>query len=798
MTLLFEISAMYRLLEKLSAAAIRHPVACIIAWLIATGIGASAMPYLNVDASYRSFFAPGDPLVERLDEMQANYSTGDSVILLVKKQNGSLINHQGLTAIEKLTAAAWKLPKSMRVDSLSNFPYSRSSGDDLHVAEFIKDAANLTADQIEQIKKDIEAEPLLIDRLITKDGHASLVVVTFTDETGKSLKVNQEIYTAALALREEMNNRFPGITFHVTGVVPGNAAFTNAATADGQILIPLSLFCALLAMFIYLWYESGRLATAGKSLLAAFAVINAAVLIPMGLMSWLGISANNVTSIIPIVILTLAVADSLHILVTYYQRLQAGESSQDALRESLRLNAEAVWLTSATTMMGFMTLNFSESPPFQQMGNLVALGVFTAWLSAITLLPAVVTLLPAGVSKKARVRIDPMPGLAAWVIRHYKLILVSGFVSLIVGASCIPLNRLNDSWSTYLSKRTDFRTDTMELMESFDDINEIEYDLYTGKENGIYDPAYLAKVSDFVAWLEAQPEVRFVQAIDMTLKRLNKNMHGDDPAYYRMPETQAEAAQYLLLYEMSLPYGASLTNEIRINKSGTRLVVGLRNGDTAYHLNMQARISDWLETNAPELWHPGTSTPTIMANLATRDAIGMLWGTALALLVITLAITIVFRSVGYGLLSFLVNAMPATMALGLWGAVNGQVGLSVSMVFAASLGIVVDYCVHFISKYRRAKLEKSFSYEQAIEYAFSTVGVALLVTTAVLCINFGILGFSEFRLNVYLGVLTAITIILALLSQLFFLPSLLIASARFRGRKEKAPAIAEASSDTVS
>lgn len=776
---------MYRLLEKLSSIAMRHPVTCIAIWLILTVIAASAMPRLNVDASYRSFFNDGDPLVTSLDDIQSHYSSGDSLILLIKNHHGDLFNTTGLAAIEEVTTAAWQLPNSMRVDSLSNFPYSRSIGDDLHVEELVSNAHKLSPAEIARIRNDVLNEPLIVDRLITPDGHASLVVITFNDETGNSLKVNLDIYEAARALRDEMQARFPDLGFYVTGVVAGNAAFTKAATADGSVLIPLALLFALLAMLGYLWYESGRLKTAGKSLLSAFAVINAAVLIPMGLMSWFGISANNVTSIIPVVILTLAVADSLHILVTYFQRLQQGDSSVDALRESLRLNAEAVWLTSATTMMGFMTLNFSESPPFQQMGNLVAVGVFTAWLAAITLLPAVMTLLPADVSKNTRVRHDPMPGLAHWVIRHHRLILVSGLISLVAGAACIPMNRLNDSWSTYLSKRNEFRRDTMELMDSFDDINEIEFDIYTGEDSGIYEIEYLEKLSAFASWLREQPEVRFVQSIDMTLMRLNRNMHGDDPAYYRMPETKAEAAQYLLLYEMSLPYGASLNNEVRMNKSGTRLLVGLRNGDTAYHLDMQDRIQKWLKQNAPELYHPGTSTPTIMANLARRDAIGMLWGTAIALLAITLTITLVFRSIGYGLLSLLVNAMPATIALGLWGLFMGQVGLSVSMVFAASLGIVVDYCVHFISKYRRAKLEKNFSYEQAIEYAFSTVGIALLVTTAVLCINFGILGFSEFRLNVYLGVLTAITIVLALLSQLFFLPSLLMTAARFREKRQK-------------
>jgi predicted RND superfamily exporter protein len=291
---------------------------------------------------------------------------------------------------------------------------------------------------------------------------------------------------------------------------------------------------------------------------------------------------------------------------------------------------------------------------------------------------------------------------------------------------------------------------------------------------------YLDKLATFADWMRGQPEVRYVQAMDLTLKRLRRNMHGDDPAYERMPTSEEEAAQYLLLYEMSLPYGASLTNEMTLDKSALRMIVGLNHSETADHLAFQARAAQWLDDNAPELAYPGTSTTTIMADLSRRDSKAMLSGTVMALIVISLTIMIVFRSLEYGVLSFLVNIMPATLALGLWGLFVGQVGISVSMVFAASLGIIVDYCLHFLSKYRRAKQEQGLSAEQAIEYAFSTVGVALLVTTAVLGINFAILGLSNFRINIDMGVLTAMTIVFALLAQLFYLPALLLALERFR------------------
>lgn len=769
---------MYRLFERINRLAIAHPWLCIATWLMLMSAAMVGMPNIVVDASYRAFFDQQDPLLKRMDEIQAEFSSGDSLVFMLAAREGDMFTPRTLQALEQVTEQAWTLPEAIRVNALGNFPYSRSVNDDLYVDELIEDVTRLDAQAIANIRHYALSEPLLRDRLLSRDGQATLVYVTFTDRTSISLSVNQQIYHAALQIRDQLRSDYPELEVYVTGIVAGNAAFTDVASRDAQRLIPLGLLCALLVMLAYMRYESGRWGAAGSTTFAALTVIIVSVNIPMGLMGWFGLAANNMTSVIPVVILTLAVADSLHILLSYFDLSREGHASEDALLRSLKLNAEPVWLTSFTTMIGFLALNNSDSPAFQQLGNLVAVGVFIAWLAANTLLPALISLMPSTLEQKQRGPRQAMPALSAWLIRQHRKVLIIGFACLIGGAVCIPLNQLNDAWSTYLSQRTTFGADTSRFIDKFEDLNQIEFVLDTGRENGIYDPAFLTTLGKFAEWARQQPEVRFVQSIDLTIKRLNRNMHGDDPAYSVIPQDPAETAQYLLLYEMSLPYGASITDELNLDKSAARVVVALKRSDTAFHLGMQHKLQDWLKTNAPELWHPGTSTETIMANLSYRDAHGMLWGTAMALLAITLTLTLVFRSLRYGLLSLLVNAMPAVITLGLWGLLVGQAGISVSMVFAASLGIVVDYSVHFISKYRQAKQNRGLKAEAAIEYAFSTVGVALLVTTGVLVVNFLLLGLSDFALNVYMGVLTAMTIVLALLSQLFFLPSLLLGFGR--------------------
>ncbi|MGB1580287.1 MAG: efflux RND transporter permease subunit, partial [Nevskiales bacterium] len=566
------------------------------------------MSNIVVDGSYRSFFDKEDPLVIALDKLESRYDTGDSLLFLVKAKEGDIFTREGLTAVELLTDAAWTLPESLRVDSLRNFPYSRAEGDELFVTDLYENPNELSDAELDQVRNNTLGEPLLIDRLVTPNGEATVVFVNFREEVGHSLALSREVYHSGVALRDEMRERFPQLGFYVSGVVGGSAAGADAAMSDGSTLIPLGLLLALLAIVGYLYFESRQLSTSFYGMLACLAVIIVSVLVPMGVMGLLRIAANNITILIPVIILTLAVADSLHILITYFQRLTSGEEAAVALRESLRINAEPVWLTSVTTIMGFLVMNASDSPPFQVMGNLVALGVFIAWLAVNTLLPAIMVLLPANARIVDDNKHQGMHRLAARVVRHHKIILGLGVLTVVLGIVCIPMNRMNDSWSTYLTEDTVFGADTAVLIEIFEDFNSIEFELDSGRPGGIFDMAFLQKMSAFADWLRTQPEVKFVQAMDLTLKRLNRNMHGDDPSYERMPESEEEAAQYLLLYELSLPFGASLTNEINLEKSALRVLVGLNNSETADHLAFQARAVLWLQDNAPELAYPGTST----------------------------------------------------------------------------------------------------------------------------------------------------------------------------------------------
>ena len=259
------------------------------------------------------------------------------------------------------------------------------------------------------------------------------------------------------------------------------------------------------------------------------------------------------------------------------------------------------------------------------------------------------------------------------------------------------------------------------------------------------------------------------------IKRLNKNMHADKPDWYLIPDSRELAAQYLLLYELSLPYGLDLNDRVNIDKSATRLTVTLTDISSAEARAFYRKTADWLTANTPEsMWTDPTGGSVLFSYISQRNVESMLRGNIIAVIAIAFIMMLALRSVGFGLLSLIPNAVPILVAFGIWALMVGQVGMPAATVSATSLGIIVDDTVHFMIKYLRAIRDKDMDRPDAIRYAFETVGLPIVATTVILAAGFGLLTASSFKLNDEMGMLTAIAIIVALFVDFLLLPTILM------------------------
>ena len=770
------------MIERYAAWVVRNRWLVIILTVIATMAIASGGKNLSFTNDYRVFFSKDNPQLLAFEELQESYTKSDNVLIMIEPKDGDVFTAETLAAVADLTERSWQVPFSIRVDSLTNYQHMDAEEDDLIVADLVEDIDALTPVELERIRKVAMAQPTIVKKLLAPNSQVTGVNVTMempaelTDEqraipaaerTAKDpMLAVQEAVEYVRAMIADMEQQYPDIKFTTSGLVLLNQAFSEASITDMTTIIPMAFGVIIVGVLL--------LIASPVAMVATVLVVLLSILAAMGTAGWLGIKLTPPSASAPTLILTLAVADCVHFLVTFYQNMRKGMERQAAVIESLRINFSPIFLTSVTTAVGFLSLNFSDAPPFRDLGNITAMGVMFAFILAVTFLPALSAVLPAKGKVRDANKATLMDGLANFVI-SFRRPLFWGMGAIMIALAVIaPKNELNDVFVHYFDESVPFRAEVDEITDKLSGLYIVDFSVDSKEEGGVSNPDFLADVEKFENYLTALPEVQHVSAITETMRRLNRSMHGDDQAYYKLPASRELSAQYLLLYEMSLPYGLDLNNQINFDKSTTRVSATLETVSTKEMLRIEQESIEWMQQNTPNI-ATVPSGPTIMfSHIGMRNIISMLSGTGIALVLISLILVVALRSVKFGAVSLIPNIAPALMAFGVWSMLVGEVGLAVSVVVAMTLGIVVDDTIHFLSKYLRARRERGMNAEDAIRYAFNTVGVALTVTTVVLVAGFMVIAQSNFQVNSQMGLLTAITIAIALIVDFLFLPALLL------------------------
>ncbi len=746
---------------------VRHPWLVIFISVAMVLLAAYGVKNLYFSSDYRVFFGPDNPQLAAQDELERTYTKMDTVSFVLKPDNGDVYNERILGLVYDLTEKAWHIPYAIRVDSLTNYQHTRAQEDDMIVEDLVEDPNSLDSEQLDLIRKVSLSEPTLVNRLISADGRTTQLIITVeTPNTEESTL--KKVVSQVRKMADEVRAANPDVHVALSGNVIMSITFAEAAQHDMATLFPLMYGLLALTILLFLRSFYGMLCTMTLVILSVAAAI--------GLAGYIGWGMNGVSANSFVVILTISVADCIHLLMTYFGELGKGADRKRATIESLRINMQPVFLTSLTTVIGFLSLNFNDSPPFREFGNIAAFGVIAAWFLSITMLPALMTVLPMKAWRHKQYNDSFMSSYVEWVMRHKKIILIGSVFVVATSAAMLPRLIYNDKFVEFFSSDIAFRKDTDFLMDNLTGTYTLEFSVPSGEEGGIANPAYLNKLEEFANWLRTQPEVLHVFSFTDVMKRLSQNLNGDRPEYYRLPDSRPLAAQYLLLYEMSLPVGLDLNNQIDVGKSATRLTAILDNINTGAMKDLKYRSEDWLRDNAPPEMQPrgGTSVNLIFAFLTKRTFDSMFWGTGIAFLLISACLVVALRNVKLGIVSLVPNIMPVIVAFGLWAVLSGELGMFAASVTATALGLIVDCTVHFLSKYQRGKREKNLHAEDAVRYAFSMVGKALWVSSLVLIVGFSSLMLSDFTMNSRMGSLTAMIIAAALIIDFLLLPVILL------------------------
>ncbi|HHY0394599.1 TPA: efflux RND transporter permease subunit [Vibrio parahaemolyticus] len=715
---------------------------------------------------YDIFFDGTNKQLLAFDEIQTTFAKTDNLAIVIAPEDGDIFTPQTLSLIQKITVDAWQVPYSSRVDSIANYQHTEAFDDELLVEDLLYSEYELTPERISKVKSIALSEPVLKSALVSEKGDVTVVNITVQlPEMDKTAEV-EEVVSSINAMIDRYQRAYPDVTFHKAGIIAMNHAFMTAAQDDSSTLVPTMLVVILVFLTIML--------RSILSVIATLIVIIGSVMATMGISGWAGMFLSTATVNVPTLIMTLAVADCVHVIATMRQSMKNGFTKAQSIERSIALNFVPILITSVTTAIGFLMMNMSDSPVLRDFGNLSALGVMVACFLSVTLLPALLKLLPIHVKMEtSQDQKHVMDRLGDFVVSQRRALLPLSVAVIVVCASLIPLNKVNDESVEYFGQRNEFRQAADFMEERISGMTNISIAIKTNESQGIAAPDFLNTIGEFSSWLRDQPETDHVATLADVYKRLNKNMHGDDEAYYSLPQARELAAQYLLLYEMSLPYGLDLNNQINVDKSSIKMVLTVANLGSVELVDLENRIYQWFAEHAPQYQVVASSPSLMFAHIGETNMASMLSTLPITLVLISALLIFALRSVRLGLISLMSNIAPAVIGFGLWALISGEINLGLSVVVTLTLGIVVDDAVHFLSKYQRARREGQTA-EQAVRYAFHTVGRALWITTVVLVAGFSVLAMSSFRLNADMGQLSAIVIFIALVVDFLFLPTLLM------------------------
>lgn len=753
------------MLKRFLDGVLNNPKSTLLGILALTVVACIGYKNVWLANDYKLMFDKDAPLLIAMNEQEATYAKSDNIVIAVAPKQGDIFQRETLQAIYQLTEAGWKAPYSSRVDSITNYNHSSGDDDQIIVKQLLENPAQLSDSEIQAARDIILTSAELSGLYVARDGKAAIINITF-QLPANPLSENPEIGRYIDNLVSQQASIHPQLDYHVTGSVANANAFTDAMQEDMFTLIPASYAVMVILLLL--------LTRSAMATLITLTVVTFTTLFTMGVKCWLDGSINAINMFAPIMMMTIAVADAVHLLTSFLQEYRKGHSKKAAMRASLEENFNGVLLTSLTTIFGFLSLNFHDSPPYQELGNLVAFGVAWAWVLVLTLLPALVMLLPfkqtAPESRSSR----SMLRLVNFTIRHPRSIVLGGVLVAGVLLAGLPRNEFNEMYTRYLDDSFSFRRANDFINSNVTGLHRLMYSVDSGEANGVHDPAYQKRLEDFSNWLRAQPEVAHVGSYTDVVKRLNQAVNSNAAAAYQLPASRELASQYSLLYELSLPYGMGLTNIVSLDKRQSLVMASVWETDTKTIMALNQRAETWLQVHTPAPMHAkGAGLDLMFSTMMMNNISSMIYGTFFSMLLISGVLLIALRSLRLGILSVFANLLPATMAFGLWGYLNGHIGIGVAAVAQLSLGLVVDDTIHFLSRYNKLT-RAGMSVREAVLEVHASTGMAMLTTTLLFAGGFGVLAFSHYTANADMGLLTAITLLIAVAVDLIVLPAWLV------------------------
>ena len=743
---------------------------------VAVGLG---VPRIGLDPSSDAILPENDPYGALVEEVEQDFPRSSSALFAFIDPDGDIFNREALGAMEALHDRFGEVQSAVAVGSIVNFRLNAVDEDLYDRKYLLPPLESLSDDDLVAVKQIALADEDLTKTQLSRDGDMALALLKYrpnSEDREERLSISRSV----IALRDSLRQEHPGVEIYALGNDLFELDSYLAQIKDRTNLAPL----VALSTTLLLWLCLNSLPFALSTLVVSFV----GILLTLGTVGWSGFEFNQISNMGPLVVLTIAMAHGIHIISIYLQGLHEGRNKEDALRHSLELNLQPVTLATVTTAMGFLSLNYCTSAGIYGFGNVVAMGVIWAYLVTLTLLPAVIMLVPT--------RRIPRPlGVRGMITKITQVVITRAnalfWVSLLVIGICLamlPLNRVDFDRFAFIDKESDFHLVITALAEKIGNDQTLVYAIDSGEYYGIANPQFMQDIERFATWLEEQPDVSVVNSYVGMLKTLNKAENDNDEAWYRLPEDNLQVIDYLVGYQLIQEIEPHLEPIFDPEYTTVRVSVGTSNLSNRELLGLNERIENWYAENLnPDYRVLPASNTILFSRLNNTISTQLLEGFTVSFVLITLTMLVGLRSVRYGLLSIAPNLFPPAIVFGVWGLMVGELSPYILMLFSISIGLVVDDSVHVLSKYIAARREGKTP-ESAVAYSLDKAGSAITITTAALAMGTFILVFSNTYYYQNVALMLTPIIVVALLLDLLFLPPLLMKLDNYLERRSQTAA----------
>jgi len=734
----------------------RVPILTFLAIVVATiAFAVAGAGGFRIETNLDEYMPNDHPAFIYAREAEERFNIADGVLVALYHPEG-IYRSETLEKIDALGRALGRLEGIEAEDTMSLATADNISADDwgLTVEPFF-DGIPSSAEEQRQLQTAVRSNPMIHGRIVSLDGTAALIVARpgadgFTD----SLYEDIRSLVAEFEGPEEI---------YVAGRPIVEGALALLGPADMAKMGPLVLIVIAVVLLLVL-------RSVGNMVLSIL-VVALSVVWTFGLMAMLGIPVYAVSTMIPVMLVAIGVAYSIHVFntATLMQEEHPGVSGRQLADHVIAAITRPVVMAALTTVVGFLSLLTSAVLPVRYFGLFTAFGVFSAMVLSLTIIPARFVLFGVKPARKRKERSaggDELPGtpekIVGVLVRRWRSVTVVTVALVVISAVAIPGVWIDSSFLSNFAPESDIvRTDRF-VNQHFGGTSTLNIVLESDAADTFKRPEVLTLMAQLQDELAGDSDVGDSFALTDFIKRMHQVMHQDDPAFFAVPDSQELVAQYLLLYEMSADPD-SLEQVIDYEYAGANLTVQVKD-DSSQTLSRIIAVSDSYRDLFAELGvemhYAGSGYRALVFSQLILD--GQIQSLAISLIIVIVLLAIMFRSVFFGVIGAIPILITGVVNFGLMGALGIPLSISTALVSSIAVGIGIDYGIHMIDRYRLYLTERGDRHEAAV-LTMHHSGRAILYNAFVVASGFSVLLFSVFPPNRQVGGLVALNMAVSFL-----------------------------------